>query len=321
MRNEKQLLLADIGGTNARFAIGDRYGGFDHVKILRCDDFVGPVDAALHYLDQIGVDHSQIDAARFAVAAPMTETDFKMTNNHWKISQKQIIDGLSLSDFKMMNDFAAQALAIPNIEPKDLHMIRKGRHYESMPIAVIGCGTGLGVETLVWGDGRYNVASGEGGHVTLAAQNDRQYSLIKHIAEKGDGHVSAEKICSGPGLVTLYKAICALDSKKMLPDYTPEEITTLALNNECPVCRETLDLMMAFLGSVAGNLALTIGAKSGLYIGGGIVPQLGHYIETGPFLKAFQSKGRFTEYLSEIPVFVIRHEFPAFIGLQSDDMG
>jgi glucokinase len=180
-------------------------------------------------------------------------------------------------------------------------------------LGLIGAGTGLGVSGLLaTGEGRWLPIAGEGGHVTLCAATAREAEIIE-VCREEHGHVSAERLVSGMGLTNLHLAIAKLAHAAQLP-LTPAEVTQRGLSGSDPLCVEALQTFCAFLGSVSGNLALTLGALGGVYIGGGIVPKLGDYFHQSPFRERFQSKGRFTNYLTPIPVYVIHARNPAFLG-------
>jgi glucokinase len=171
---------------------------------------------------------------------------------------------------------------------------------------------------MIWDGKKYRAVPGEGGHVTMASVNKREFDIFQQLLKDKYSHVSAERVCSGKGLVNIYNALRAIDGRNDLPELTPEEISSAALKGSCGLCKESLDLMMAFLGRVAGNLALTLGAHGGVYIAGGIVGQLGDYFDKSAFLAEFHAKGRFKDYLKAVPIRVIQHPFPAFVGLQAD---
>ncbi len=216
-----------------------------------------------------------------------------------------------------MNDFKAVALSVPHLNGKEIRMVNDATAQAEAPIGVIGPGTGLGVASLFWDGKKYRAVPGEGGHVTMPAATQREFDVIAQLLKGKYHHVSAERVCSGKGLGNIYDALRALE-KSNLPERSPEEISTAAQDGSCAVCREALDMMMVFLGRIAGNLALTLGAHGGIYIAGGIVGQLGGYFDKSPFLREYTAKGRFKDYVQAIPVFIIQHPFPAFVGLQAD---
>ncbi len=306
-------LIADIGATNARFALADEKGIYEE-KVLQCADYATIVDASKAYLDMLrGVKPTR---AAFAIAGPISGDMFEMTNHLWKFSIKETQVDLGLSSFTLLNDFKAIALAIPHLQDKDLKQI--GGMQEPVAggtIGIVGPGTGLGVASLFWDGHKYHANPGEGGHVTMSAKTQREFDLFRTLRYKYH-HISAERVCSGKGLVNIYNAIRILDGQEEVPERTAEQISTAAIEGKCAVCEEALDKMMGFLGSIAGDLALSLGASGGIYIAGGIPAKLGDYFMNSRFRKEFEAKGRFNEYLKPIPTFLITHPYTAFVGLQ-----
>lgn len=305
-------LIADIGATNARFALADE-NGFYEQKVLQCAEYPGLLEAAQSYLQTVG---AKPERGAFAIAGPVSGDIFEMTNHLWKFSIAETQKSLGLSAFTLMNDFKAIALGIPHLKPADLKQI--GGTQMAQPqgtIGIVGPGTGLGVASLFWDGHRYRANSGEGGHVTMAAKTQREFDLFRTLRYKYR-HVSAERVCSGKGLVNIYNAIRILDGHEGLPDRTPEEIAQNALEQTCPVCEEALDKMMGFLGTVAGDLAVTLAATGGIFIAGGIPAKLGEYFFNSRFRKEFEAKGRHEDYMQAIPTALILHPFTAFVGLQ-----
>jgi glucokinase len=294
-------LLADIGGTNVRFALQDN-GPPERVRVLRCADFPTVEDAVRAYLVEAG---AKPDAAAFAVASPVIGDRIAMTNHRWSWSIDAVRRALGLDRLLVINDFAATALALSLLGENDLRKIGGGSRVDSAPIAVIGPGTGLGVAAVI--DGK-PIAS-EGGHATLPATDKHEAEVIARMRERL-GHVSAERALSGPGLQNLYRALG--------PDCDPpgpDEITASAMTKTDMRAVEALDMFCAMLGAVAGNLALTYGARGGVYIAGGIVPKLGDDFAASRFRERFEDKGRFRDYLAPIPTYVIVHKTPALLGL------
>ncbi|WP_137936057.1 glucokinase [Chitinivorax sp. B] len=304
-------LLGDIGGTNARFAIQlVENGQFEHIQTLACADYPTPLEAIEHYLAQTGTQRPRWAAV--GIANPVTGDLVKMTNHHWSFSIEALRSKLQLDKLLVLNDFTTLALSLPALAKTDLVQIGGGLPVEHAPIALLGAGTGLGVSGLVPYPGGYAPLEGEGGHVTLPAFNDRE-SAIVNLIRRDFPHVSAERVLSGLGLPILYHAIAQLHD---LPseDRTPAQITEQGIANTCPICTETLATFCAMLGTVAADLALTLGARGGVFIGGGIVPKLGAYFEQSPFRTRFEQKGRFETYLRGIPTFVIHAKYPALTG-------
>ncbi len=314
-------LLADIGGTNARFAVLGEDGEIAHFETLACGDYPDLASAAAAYLESLGLATAPVEAA-FAIAAPVSLTEtgdhVTFTNLAWSFSVAQTREHLSLARLEVANDFTAIALALPHLEAGEVEQVGGGTAQEDGVKAVLGPGTGLGVSGLVPSSsspGGWTPLASEGGHVTMAAANDRESAVLGILRGKF-GHVSAERLLSGPGLVNIAGALAQLESKSGA-DKTPDEITRRALSGECVLCAEALDIFCAMLGTVAADLALTLGARGGVYIAGGIVPRLGPAFAASPFRGRFEDKGRYSDYLPQIPTSVITRDAPAFAGLKA----
>lgn len=308
----KTALIADIGGTNARFGIVDRNGVHDLVY-LECRDYTGPAEAAEAYLKKVGA--RRPDVGVLAVAGPAEDDMVGFTSIPWAFRKSRLQQDLGLEKLEVMNDFQAVAMAIPDIDPQLLHQMGGGAPVAEKAKGVIGPGTGLGVASLFWTGNRYMSQPGEGGHVTMAPTNEREYDVFQQLRVKYH-HISAERVCSGKGLENLYNAIRVLDKKFDAPDIAAPEISRRAMTGECPVAREALDLMLGFLGRTTGNLALTLGARGGMYIAGGIPTKLGDYFFQSRFMEEFVSKGRFRDYMEKIPVFLVKHDAVGLLGLE-----
>lgn len=305
-------LLGDVGGTNARFAWQTSASApLSHIQVLSCSQFLGISEAIEAYLTGNGL--TSPAAAGIGIANPITGDQVVMTNHHWSFSIEQLQQQLSLNRLQVINDFTALALALPCLTTEQKVQIGGKEPIQNAPVALLGAGTGLGVSGLMPSGQHVLPISGEGGHVTLAAQNGKEFAVIERIGQKY-GHVSAERVLSGQGLVDLY---WALGQNTGLPAQAVQasEITQWALQDKDPLSLACLDMFAGFLGSVAGDLALTLGARGGVYIGGGIVPRLLGWFEHSPFRQRFEAKGRFATYLQDIPVWVIQaHESPALLG-------
>lgn len=305
-------LIADIGATNARFALVNESGFFDQ-KVLECNSFPTILEAVNSYLQLCPAKPSY---AAFAVAGPVTGDAFEMTNNPWRFSVEETRGALGLVSLELMNDFQAIAMGIPFLTQKDVVQVGgQQTPKQCATIGVIGPGTGLGVAALFWDGQKYITNACEGGHVTMPAKTQREFDLFRTLRYKYS-HVSAERVCSGKGLVNIYNGIRILDGHEKIPDRTPEEIAKCAIEQTCDICEESLDKMMGFLGTTAGDLALSLGAQGGIYIAGGIPAKLGDYFMRSRFRNDFETKGRFSDYLKAIPTYLIVHPFTAFVGLQ-----
>jgi len=309
---EQLALIADIGGTHARFALVRPGAPPADTVVLRCGDYRGPAEAAQGYLATVAPGQA-VRRAAFAVASPVTGERIDMTNSPWSFTVAEVGKALGLERLEVVNDFTAVALSLRHLAGDDLVRLGGGEGVAGAALAVLGPGTGLGVSGLVPAAGRWSPLSTEGGHVTLAAADEREAAVIAWLRHRF-GHVSAERVLSGPGLVSLYEAVAAVLGRQ--PVYnTPDAITQRAVDNTCPVCRETLDTFFAFLGTVAGDLALTLGARGGVFLAGGILPRVRGALEASNFRSRFEAKGRFQAYLAPVPTWLVVHPQPAFAGL------
>lgn len=302
-------LLADIGGTHARFALA-RGAGFDAAVTLRTADFAGAGAAVRAFLERARP-AAPPRVAALACAGPVEHGRVQLTNSDWRIDGDELRSELGLEDVRVVNDFAAVAWAVPAFAPTDLRPIGGGEATEGAPAVVLGPGTGLGVAGHVPARGGDTVVVGEGGHVSMAPVTDREAAVLA-AARAELGHVSAERFLSGDGLVRLYRSLARLDGVEV-PARTAAEITDAAA--DCPLCGAALDMFCDMLGTVAGNLALTFGACGGVYLAGGIVPKLGDRFAGSRFRERFEAKGRFRDYLARIPTAIVVHPEPAFLGL------
>jgi glucokinase len=304
-------LIADIGGTNARFALCDGAVVRDELQ-LRCADYPQIEQAVYHYLQTVG-EQRAVGEAAFAIAAPLISDQISMTNHSWRFTISGLRQTLRLQRLIALNDFTALAMSLRHLPRAELTQIGGVVHASTAPIALLGAGTGLGVSGLVAAGEHWWPLQGEGGHVSLAPGNAREAAVLQQLWRRFE-HVSAERVLSGPGLVNLYTALAQLGGVAV-QSHDAAAIAERGLNGSCAVCTETLQMFCALLGSVAGDLALTLGATHALYIGGGIVPRLGDYFARSSFRQRFESKGRYASYLNRVPVFVIGSAQPAFVGL------
>jgi len=305
-------LIADIGGTNARFALC-KDNQFHSELELQCADFPTLTDAVEHYLKQVDVRDGRPTEAAFAIAAALNGDHIQLTNSHWQFSVQAACNELKLTRLIVVNDFTALAMSIRHLQDNELMRVGGLQPEPNKPMAVLGPGTGLGVSGLIPLGDKWIPLEGEGGHVSWSPANNRETAVLNQLWQRFD-HVSAERVLSGMGLVNLYTTLCVLDAR--LPNnYEPADITQHALNATDPVCVETLNMFCGILGTAAGNLVLTLGAKGGVYIAGGIVPRLGDYFLRSPFRQRFESKGRYGTYLSTVPAYVMTAKRPAFTGL------
>ncbi len=302
------VLLADIGGSHARFALlaDDTVGPVESIDVSTVD---GLETALAAFLTQVDPNPKQ---ALIAVAGPVATGPIRLTNSGWIVDARALERAFGFAGLYLVNDFAAIAWALPRLDPSELRQIGGGTPDLAAPAAVVGPGTGFGVAAYLPGAGG-QVVAGEGGHVTLAAADEREDQIVAALRSRF-GHASAERALSGSGLVNLYETIAAVDGVEA-PRRTPEAIAEAACAEAYPLCREALSTFCAMLGTVAGNLALTFGARRGVHVAGGIVPQVLDFFAASAFRARFEAKGRFAGYLARIPTYVVLHPHPAIAGL------
>lgn len=305
-------LLGDIGGTNARWAWQTGPGAaIQDVSVRPCAANASLHESAAAYLAEKG--HARPAWVGIGIATPVTSDRVAMTNHTWGFSINELKRALGVERCLVINDFSALAMSLTALGPGDLRQIGSGTLVPGATMALLGAGTGLGVSGLVpQGGGRWSAISGEGGHVTLAATDEHEAAVLAVLRQRF-GHVSAERVLSGAGLVNLYNALCSL-SGAVPRSLTPSDVTDAALGDSDALCAQAVQRFTAFLGNVAGNLALTLGARGGVYVGGGIVPRLGERFDSVLFRQHFEAKGRFADYLKPVPTHVIMAAAPALVG-------
>lgn len=305
-------LVADIGGTNARIALADdgRYGRIYKYAVA---DFPRPADAIKAFLAETEPPHPPRKAV-LAVAGPVEAGRGHLTNVEWQFDAQALARELDISCVRLVNDFVAVARALPLFTGADLYAIGGGEVLAGSPSVVVGPGTGLGVAALIPANDGSVVLSTEGGHASLAAANGRETGILAFLRDRF-GHVSAERILSGPGLEALYEALQFVDGREPAPPPGADEITARALSGQCAASLATLKSFCAMLGGFAGDVALTMGARGGVYIAGGIPPRFPEFLAGSDFRERFEAKGRLHDWLANVPTFVVTHADPAFPGL------
>lgn len=308
-------LVADVGGTNARFGwVSGPGASVEHVQALSVPAHQGLAEAAHAYLAGLAgvVPDVRPRRAALAVATAVTGDWVDFTNSHWAFSRQQLQQALGLDVLLVLNDFEALALALPRLQAGQL------RAHGDLPqprgsLAVIGPGTGLGVAGVVQTPHGWVALPGEGGHATLAATNRYETELLAVVREEYP-HVSAERLLSGIGLPLLHRAVLRVSGQVPSEPWSAESIVQSGVAGDDEACARTLDQFCAFLGGFAGNVALTLGARGGVYIGGGIVPRLGDRFFASEFRQRFEAKGRFEFYLRGIPSALITDTLAALGG-------
>ncbi len=311
------LLVADIGGTNARFGwIEDSSATLTRVETLACADYASPAAATVAYL---GSHHAGRMPSRtaIAIASAIGDGPIKVTNSHWVLDPRAFPDEIRTKSLQVFNDFEAIALVLPYLSPADYQLVGGALPRNNLSMGVIGPGTGLGVAGLVpvrGSPGRWQAVCGEGGHVTLAGATDYQMAILRASRMEG-AHLSAEDLISGIGLPALRKAVALVEGLAAGAEVSAEDIGSLGSARRDPLAEKTLEAFCSLLGCVAGNLALTLGARGGVFIAGGIVPKLGEFFVQSGFREHFEAKGRYREYLREISTAVITNPYPGLLGL------
>jgi glucokinase len=262
------------------------------------------------YLDAQGGD-PPVEAV-FAMALPVDDDRVHLTNSPWAFSIEATRQALGLERLTVINDFSAQALAIPALTAAERRQIGAGEPVDGAAIGVIGPGTGLGVGGLMRVGGDWHPIASEGGHVSLAPQDEVDAALWAQLRRRF-GHVSNERVLSGPGLVNLAQALASIDGRQ-LEIGAPAEVTRRARVGECPYCRAALDRFSGLLGAAAGDLALLLCARGGVYIGGGLVKRLGDLFNAELFRARFLAKGRLEEFLSPVPTYLVTRRDPGLLG-------
>ncbi|MGH8029686.1 MAG: glucokinase, partial [Arenimonas sp.] len=303
-------LLADIGGTYARFALEVAPGELVHKANMPCADYPDFHAAVTAYLASAPL--KSIRHGAIAIANPVTGDRVRMTNYHWEFSIEQMRERLQFENLVVVNDFTALAMALPGLLPHQRRQVGGGEPVPDSVIGVIGSGSGLGVSGLIPADRGWIALGSEGGHASFSPRDEREVAILRY-AWRRHPHVSFERLLSGPGLELIHQALGerAGQGAEALP---APKITRRALDGSDLLCVETLDAFCAILATAAANLAVTQGALGGIYIGGGIVPRLGAYFDRSPFRPRFEDKGRFSEYMQRIPTFVVTAEDATLMG-------
>ncbi len=317
MTGTDHVLLADIGGTNARFALADTACAtplvMDSVEKFAVADFPSLSDAAQHYLEQTGA------TARhgvFAVAGRVDGDEVRMTNHTWVISLSRTRAALGFSDIRVVNDFAAQAMALPLLAPTDVVAIG-GAHLAQAPpsvdrtYAVIGPGTGLGVGGLIVRDSKHYPLETEGGHVSFAPGTPEEIRILQTLSARF-GRVSNERLICGPGLVNLHRALCEMAGEDPA-NLRPDQVTAGAAAGDAR-CMQALDVFCGVFGAVAGDLVLSSGAWDGVFLTGGMVPALLSSLQHSGFRQRFEHKGRYSSAMARVPSLAIVHPHPGLLG-------
>jgi len=312
---KKSLLIGDIGGTNARFALADPgKPGFSNAVTLQCNDFESADVAIKHYLQTRKA--ASPDAICLAAAGPIVDRRVRFTNNHWEISADELAADFAIDAIRLLNDFEAIAYSIPFLQQDDCIPIGlpepkplDGEHYR---IGIIGPGTGLGQVGLRKHGDLYLPIAGEGSHAGFAPETQLQIDILNALRERFD-RVSSERLVSGAGLQNIYWALTRIHSEKRT-QLSPAEIFEAAIGNTDPLAAEAVQMFFEVLGQVAGDFVLTIGALDGIYIAGGIAKRYPDLLINSRFRNGFDNKGRYRSIMERIPTQLIMHDQPGLLG-------
>ena len=319
-KSKARIITADIGGTNGRFAVVE----VDHKTLnivenvtFSCASFPSFTDMMQTFTNQIS--DPVIKSAHLAIAGQTTANSAQITNIGWNFTSKDLQTATGLESVSFMNDFAAVAQAIPCLKTHEYKTLKPGQVMNDAPISIMGPGTGFGVAQLLKLDSGYKVISTEGGHTAFAPTTHLERDLWAHL-KKSTEHICIESVLSGRGLARIHD---------FLVDYTgsgpkglsPEEISATAVTGDTPSCVRAIQLFLSILGNVASDIVLTHGGRGGVWIAGGIIPQIYDLIENSDFLIRFGAKGMMSSYLTNIPIHVITDANAALIGAAADWRG
>lgn len=301
------VLLADIGGTNARFALLEsaRPG---LPLVLPVAAFATPEAAIAEALARLAP-RAPVTRAVLALAGPVTEGTVRMTNAAWQVSTTALAARFGFARVRLVNDFLVQAHALPHLDRDDLRPIGGGRAAPDAPMLVLGPGTGLGVAAFLPGPGL--AVPTEGGHMGLAPTDAREDAIIAALRAR-DGRAGAEEVLSGRGLMFLHATLAAMRAADLPARDAP---AVIAAAGTCPVAAEAVEVFLGFLAGLAGDLALAWGARGGVFLAGGILPRMAARLDAAAFRRRFEAKAPMERWMAEVPLHLVRHPAPAFLGL------
>lgn len=318
--SDSLTLVADIGGTHARFALADTRRAepllLDSVRQLTCADYPTLVDAARHYETSVGASAASVGDGVFAVAGRVDGDVARITNHPWLISRRDTAAELGMARLQLVNDFTAQAMATTLLAPADVALIGDvplpTGPAEHRTFAIVGPGTGLGVSGLLVRDGRTLPLETEGGHVGFSPSSAEEAKIQQLLAAEF-GRVSNERLLSGGGLCNIHRALLRLDGRAPTTALQPADITAGARAGD-PDCRRAVEIFCEVFGTIAGDLVLMFGAWDGVFLTGGLVPKMLADLQAPHFRRRFEAKGRFTEPLSRVPVAAVLHPQAGLLG-------
>jgi len=305
------ILVGDIGGTNARFALasGESLSCLDSSKAA---EHAGVLEAVTRFLHR-ECKEPILEGVALGVAGPVHNGKSVITNTGWTVDRKALQSHLHCQAVYLLNDFEALAWSLPRLSASQLVPLHAGKAAIDAPQVVLGPGTGFGAACLVRHEGRLATVTGEAGHATYPAASESEHEIVGRLRKRFD-HVSIERVLSGPGLQNLYSVLAEISGIDV-PPRRASEVAEAGLQGTCAICSQAVDAFCEMLGTVAGNLALTFGAAGGVYIAGGIVPRILQRLQRSRFEERFLAKGRYRSYLQNVPVHVIVHPDASLVGL------
>ena len=308
------ILIADIGGTNARFALASvEQPYFVQAQTLQCAEFENVEQAIDTYLNSHQL--KKLDGICFAVAGPIVNQNVKFTNNHWHINSADLKKRYAQKSVHLLNDFESIAFSLPRMRPNDL--IEIGGRWKMIDdtdftVGVAGPGTGLGITGLCQRSGKIFPLITEGGHSGFAPEGKLQIQVLEFLHNKL-GRVSNERLLSGPGLMNIHEALCEIHGREN-PGLSTSDIAIAGTQGNGDICQQSVDLFFEVLGQVAGDLALTMGAYNGIFIAGGITQRYPEYLVKSKFRESFENKGRHSGLMKNIPSWLIKRRNPGLMG-------
>ncbi len=310
------LLAADIGGTNTRCALCEYVSG--KLQVIEKAHYKNSEHKNFHEIVSLFLStiNTPIDSACIALAGPISQGRARLTNLSWEIDSENLLQSFPIKKVCLVNDLKANAAGIELLDHNELVVLQQPTTLYRGNRVLISAGTGLGVAALYFDSARYHPFATEGGHADFAPKSAKEIELLKYLS-KPFGHVSIERVLSGPGLVNIYRFLNDARTKSLpkndsMP--TPATISKNASENLDPVCIEAMEMFVKIYGAVCGNLALNYLSYGGLYLGGGIAPKTVKLLKSPLFLDAFLEKGRFKALLKNIPIFVITNSETALLG-------
>jgi glucokinase len=313
------LLAGDIGGTKTLLGLFDRAFPRPHPITSRAFSTLEYRDLATMisvFATEAAVSRGNIEAAAFGVAGPVLGATAQLTNVPWRVDARRLAETLDIARVSLLNDLQAMAYAVPALQVEELHVLQEGVAPAGGNMALIAAGTGLGEAFLHFVDGRFIPSPSEGGHADFAARTERDITVLRALVQRYR-RASVEHVVSGPGLVNLYRALHAGPCRAGIDETSrgaPAAITSAALEGRCPGCADTLAAFVDAYGAEAGNLALRTVSTAGLFVGGGIAPQILPALADGTFMHAFRDKAPLDDLMARIPVKVILHAEPGLLG-------